>query len=360
VKTALVLIDLQTRIVELDLAPHAGALVVDRCRRLASGYRAAGRPVVVVQTERPGVERQPAGSELVGDFLQPSDILLTKRTMGAFANPELDNELRSRQVTALVIAGLVTNFGVESAVRAASDLGYEVTLVHDAMSGRTIEEHNFAVERIFPVLARSLRPTRCFRRSLRVPPRHGGGHDLLSAGSPRGVPPYLRRAQRRTVAQVSASRTMERQGPALISRLVGSDEWDKFADIPSARSIVAGLGNMDEIRFPKKGPYRMHLRLFDPQRDDDCSIWSSTLTGRLEPPVVERFEAGIGDFFGDDQHAGTASVFTIGGPISPAMVHAGSRPSRQTAARHGKPTESWTSSSWSPRSCRSGTLQGDL
>jgi nicotinamidase-related amidase len=73
-----------------------------------------------------------------------------KRTIGAFYGTDLHERLREAGVTTLVLGGLVTTMGVESTARAASDHGYDVEFVHDAMSGLAAEEHQFAVERTFP------------------------------------------------------------------------------------------------------------------------------------------------------------------------------------------------------------------
>lgn len=150
VTSALVLIDLMPRIVALPLAPHSGADVLRRCMRLGELFRAAGRPVVLVRVERPHVAEQPPGSDLVEGLARPDDIVVVKRTIGAFHGTDLDEQLRCRGVTILVLGGLVTTMGVESTARAASDLGYELEFVEDAMSGLAADEHEMAVRRTFP------------------------------------------------------------------------------------------------------------------------------------------------------------------------------------------------------------------
>ena len=67
-----------------------------------------------------------------------------------------------------------------------------------------------------------------------------------------------------------------------------------------------GIGNMDEFVTEWNGGFRgMSLRLFDLARKEWSIYWSSDRTGTLEPPVVGRFEAGIGTFYGRDSHQGT-------------------------------------------------------
>ncbi|MGW7109895.1 isochorismatase family protein [Streptomyces xanthophaeus] len=148
--SALILVDLMPRIIALPVAPHSGEEVLERCRTLAEAFRAEGRPVVLVRVERPGVAEQPPGSGFAEDLVRPGDVLLVKQTVGAFYGTGLDERLRALGVDTLVHAGLVTTMGVESTARAASDHGYEVEFVADAMSGFDAQEHAFAVERIFP------------------------------------------------------------------------------------------------------------------------------------------------------------------------------------------------------------------
>jgi nicotinamidase-related amidase len=48
-------------------------------------------------------------------------------------------QLRQRNVTKLVIVGMQTHMCVEAASRAATDLGFDVTVVHDACATRPLE-----------------------------------------------------------------------------------------------------------------------------------------------------------------------------------------------------------------------------
>jgi nicotinamidase-related amidase len=152
-QTALVIVDLQTRIVAQRTAPRTGAEVVRRAARLADAFRRHGGLVVIVRVERPGVPTQPPGSELVAEMTpHPEDLLITKHTWGAFHETGLAERLRARGITTLALAGIATNFGVESTAREADEDGYKLLLVEDAMAGMTERAHAFAVEEIFPHL----------------------------------------------------------------------------------------------------------------------------------------------------------------------------------------------------------------
>jgi len=150
-RTALILIDLMPRIIALDTAPFSGPVVLERSVALAAATRAAGGLVVNVRVERPGVEVQPEGSSFAAEVVpQPGDLEIVKRTIGAFGRSPLDAELQSRGIANVALAGIATNFGVESTGRAASDLGYETFFITDAMTGLDGAAHEFAVANVFP------------------------------------------------------------------------------------------------------------------------------------------------------------------------------------------------------------------
>ncbi|WP_327673456.1 isochorismatase family protein [Kitasatospora sp. NBC_00458] len=144
-RTALVLVDLMPRIAALPLAPRTGAEVVAASLDLAQEFRAAGATVVAVRVDRPGVAEQPPGSELVPAVAEAADEVVVKRTVGGFHGTGLHELLRARGVETLVFGGIATNLGVESTARAASDHGYELVFVEEALAALTEEEHRAAV-----------------------------------------------------------------------------------------------------------------------------------------------------------------------------------------------------------------------
>jgi nicotinamidase-related amidase len=62
--------------------------------------------------------------------------------------------LRRRGIRTLIMAGIATNFGVESTARAAHDHGYELVFAEDAMSNLSAEFHQFPVQNLFPIMGR--------------------------------------------------------------------------------------------------------------------------------------------------------------------------------------------------------------
>jgi nicotinamidase-related amidase len=150
-RTALIAVDLMPRIVAQDFGPHRGADVVTRSAALAAALRTAGGTVVPVRVERPNVDTQPPGSDLVPEMApRQGDLPIVKRTVGAFYGTGLADRLRERGITTVIMAGLVTTMGVESTARAAADHGFDLIFAADAMSGATAAEHEHALTTILP------------------------------------------------------------------------------------------------------------------------------------------------------------------------------------------------------------------
>lgn len=168
-KTALVLIDLQNGIVgRPHLAPYSGPEVVERSRRLAEAVRAKGGTVIYVHVllhevlhlpvDQPmpsSAPPPPEASEIVADAgVHPGDVIIAKRQRGAFYGTNLEQQLRRRGITTIILAGIATNIGVESTARDAFDRGYALVFAHDAMSSMSTEMHEFAITKIFPAMGR--------------------------------------------------------------------------------------------------------------------------------------------------------------------------------------------------------------
>ncbi|MFI8519692.1 isochorismatase family protein [Streptomyces sp. NPDC085481] len=151
-RTALVLVDLMERIVALPLAPRPGTDVLAVADRLARTFRAAGAPVVHIRVERPGVDVQPPGSDLVAELVHEGDAVVVKRTIGGFQGTGLQEVLAEHGTATLVFGGIATNLGVESTARAALDLGYDLVFAEDAMTALTADEHHASVRLDFPRL----------------------------------------------------------------------------------------------------------------------------------------------------------------------------------------------------------------
>ena len=162
-KTALIVVDLQKGIVALPTA-HDTADIVARSASLARAFRVSGRPVVLVHVSGVAPGRTDAGPrelptdpsffEFVPEIEQaPSDHVVEKKRWGAFHGTDLDSWLRGKGVEQVVIVGVATSIGVESTARFASEHGYHVVIVPDAMTDMVASAHDNSVNTIFPRLA---------------------------------------------------------------------------------------------------------------------------------------------------------------------------------------------------------------
>ncbi|QIG96838.1 isochorismatase family protein [Bradyrhizobium sp. 6(2017)] len=160
--TALIVVDLQRGLVGSPFMHPFGDVVARTCA-LISAFRQRGLPIVLVNVDgvAPGrTERPRAGgpfpdgwTDLIPELeRQPDDIVVTKRTWGAFASTDLENQLRARGVTQVVIAGVATGTGVESTARQAYEAGFNVTLATDAMTDARPNAHAYSIEHVFPRL----------------------------------------------------------------------------------------------------------------------------------------------------------------------------------------------------------------
>ena len=160
--TALIVVDLQKGIVNLPLT-HPITGVIEHTRALLHAFRQRGLPVVLVNVDggAPGRTEQPRRfstlpegfSDLIPELdRQSSDIVVTKRTWGAFANTDLESQLKARGVTQVVVTGVATGTGVESTARQAYEAGFNVTLAIDAMTDGRPEAHEHSIAHVFPRL----------------------------------------------------------------------------------------------------------------------------------------------------------------------------------------------------------------
>jgi ureidoacrylate peracid hydrolase len=87
----------------------------------------------------------PRGSweaQVLDDIAPAEDEMVFRKTSSSvFISTNIDYVLRNLEVHSLIVAGMMTDQCVESAVRDACDLGYLVTLVTDACTTDSAERH---------------------------------------------------------------------------------------------------------------------------------------------------------------------------------------------------------------------------
>lgn len=102
-----------------------------------------------------GLRRGTWGAELVdGLTVAPDDHRVEKKRFSAFFHSDLDRVLRSKAVDKLVLAGVRTDFCVESTVRDAFFRDYDVVVVRNAVGGYLPELHESSLRLMDTVFAR--------------------------------------------------------------------------------------------------------------------------------------------------------------------------------------------------------------
>jgi nicotinamidase-related amidase len=161
-KTALIVVDLQKGIISSPFI-HPIAGVIERTCALLKAFRQRDLPVVLVNVAgvAPGRTEQPPRfstlpegfSDLIPELdRQSGDIVVTKRTWGAFATTDLEVQLKANGVTQVVVTGVATGTGVEATARQAYEQGFNVTLALDAMADVRPEAHEYSRASVFPRL----------------------------------------------------------------------------------------------------------------------------------------------------------------------------------------------------------------
>lgn len=136
-KTAVLVIDMQRALCTGAEEAWDIERVIANCNAVITRARTHGMPVILVQHEEDsgGLAYASEGWEIDDRVAtDPSDLRLAKRTCDSFQATQLHAFLERQGVRRLVVCGLQTDFCIDTTVRRALGLGYDVTLVADAHS----------------------------------------------------------------------------------------------------------------------------------------------------------------------------------------------------------------------------------
>lgn len=136
-KRALLVVDMQAGLFHGPDRPHDGERVLANINRLICRAHDAGKPVFAVR------HTGPAGSPIAPDAplaaLLPElaidaqrDTVFDKTRPSCFAGTRLAEWLHAAGIGEIVIAGMKTQYCIDTTCRAAGDLGFRPVLVADA------------------------------------------------------------------------------------------------------------------------------------------------------------------------------------------------------------------------------------
>ena len=151
-KSAVLIIDVQSGIFDSNPKPFEAELVIDRINHVIEKAKGSNIPVIYIQHEMPEyLEYNSARWQLQSDLTtSKNDISVRKTTGDSFLQSDLDEKLKVLNVTNLLICGYASEICVDTTTRRATGLGYTIQLISDAhtthdkqhLSALKIREHH--------------------------------------------------------------------------------------------------------------------------------------------------------------------------------------------------------------------------
>ena len=141
------------------MPPELQDRVLSNITVLLSQARSSGIPVVFIQHDGP--KGHPIEAETAAWAIHPSisplreEPVIRKKASDSFFETSLAEELQTRKISHLIIAGGMTEYCIDTTCRRAVTLGYDVTLAADAhltrdtpalTSSQIIEHHNLLLD----------------------------------------------------------------------------------------------------------------------------------------------------------------------------------------------------------------------
>ncbi|WP_283426077.1 cysteine hydrolase family protein [Shimia sagamensis] len=154
-KSALLLVDIQNDyfpsfdgskmpLPNMDAAGAKAANLLNSARE--SGLKVIHVKHVMASDKAPFFHPATKGAEL-HDSVAPSsgEVVVEKAKPNSFVGTNLKQLLREQQIEHLIICGAMSQMCVDATVRAGSDLGFKVTVAHDACAAANIAHDDVSV-----------------------------------------------------------------------------------------------------------------------------------------------------------------------------------------------------------------------
>jgi nicotinamidase-related amidase len=150
-ESALLVIDMQHGLFYGQPAPQAAGSVLANIRQLIEKAKQAGAPVFFARhigpDNSPFCEQGPL-TQLIPELEVDADkdVIFTKRFPSCFRDTELQQQLKQKGIKRLIIAGMKTEFCVDTTCRAAAEQGFAAVLIPDAHT--TVDNGYFSAQQI--------------------------------------------------------------------------------------------------------------------------------------------------------------------------------------------------------------------
>ena len=151
-KQALIVVDIQNDYFPQGKWPLVGAeAAADNAVRLLDAFREAGDAVVHIRHEftsddAPFFTPNSEGAKLHSKVTNRADEpVVLKHFVNSFRETDLQAILDEQGIKHLVVVGSMSHMCIDGITRAAADLGYTVTVIHDACATRDLEFNGVSV-----------------------------------------------------------------------------------------------------------------------------------------------------------------------------------------------------------------------
>jgi nicotinamidase-related amidase len=131
-------------------------IVISTPINFTKDYSELKDPVGILKTikEVGAFQKGNIGAEVIEEIKLFGDDIIEitgKKGLNAFVGTELEQVLNENNVDEIYLAGCVCSICIDSTGRSASERGYKVNMIGDCITGRTMFEHSYYIENVFPL-----------------------------------------------------------------------------------------------------------------------------------------------------------------------------------------------------------------
>ena len=171
-RTAVLLLDVQTDLVDITPGLRKNRVLEHMASVIRSGRRRKIPVIHITASVRADFRNIPRDNPLwdglrksrqlilgtrgaaIHPLVKPlkNELVINKTCVDPFLTTNLGQALQNADANTLILMGLWTNYVVEATARHASDMGYRVFLVRECCASNSVENHEFAINKILPTI----------------------------------------------------------------------------------------------------------------------------------------------------------------------------------------------------------------
>ena len=164
---------LENTIKVINSIKNENVLIISTPIIFTSDYSELTEPVGILKTikEVGAFKDGKFGSETIDEIKEFKDRIIEvpgKLGLNAFMNTNLEEILKNNGITHVALAGAVCSICIDSTGRYAFEKGFEVSMISDCISGRSVFEQQFYCEKIFPLYASVLNSQSFIKKQISI------------------------------------------------------------------------------------------------------------------------------------------------------------------------------------------------